>query len=209
MLDKTQFMKLIMLFCFLLLIGLNWNSGFAFITGFFLILFGFGIFIFDKRRKGNTDDNIINKMFEFYKYENISGGFSPAETVQLNLTNFGIAYCFFYLCLVFFGLIMSWLKLTRKGIQNYKISSKALASKRPVYFIYFVFIFLSLLAIFIRSESKKEFIKPFGWSLLIVLFLFSNSLNLLVDSWSCHKIKESDIVQSFDCEEIKINKIDE
>ena len=201
MLDKTQFMKLIMLFCFLLLIGLNWNSGFAFITGFFLILFGFGIFIFDKRRKENTDDNIINKMFEFYKYENIS--------VQLNLTKFGITYCFFYLCLVFFGLIMSWLKLKRKGIQNYKISAKALAIKRPVYFIYFVFIFLSLLAIFIRTESKKQFIKPFGWSVLIVLFLFSNSLNLLVDSWSCDKIKESDIVQSFDCEEIQINKIDE
>lgn len=190
MLENDHYLKLLTLFTFFLGIGLQQNPGFGLITGIFLLFTAIGI-IFYKLEKQN--------IFTF-----IVGGEDILTTI--------IRYVLFYLFLVLFSLIMSWFNLLKDGIQGYKINSITLALKRPVYFIYFSFIFLILITyIFIANvvSLDKEIVKQIIYSLLISFFFFFNYLNLLVESGPCNKINEKDIVQSFDCEEIKINKIDE
>lgn len=180
MLKKKQYLKLLILFTVFLMIGLQQNPGFGVITGVFILFMGFNKSKFGVAADADDDDDKR------------------------------IVYVLFYLFLVFFGLVMSWFNLLKGGIQGYKINSKTLALKRPVYFIYFSFIFL-IITCFITYDiiEIKDIQNQIIYSLFISFFFFFNYLNLLVESGPCNKINEKDIVQSFDCEEIKINKIDE
>lgn len=181
MLEEKQYLKLLILFTVFLMIGLQQNPGFGVITGVFILFMGF--------RKSLLGDSYGRIAVPYLKH---------------------IVCVLFYLFLVFFGLVMSWFNLLKGGIQGYKINSKTLALKRPVYFIYFSFIFLIITFFITKYNIAKDIIlKQIIYSLFISFFFFFNYLNLLVESGPCNKINEKDIVQSFDCEEIKINKIDE
>ena len=184
---ETELKKLVILFCILLIAGLNWNVGFLLITGLFVLFLAAGILFYNH--------NIDNKIFFIFKFYE---GDSKID--------FAVAYSFFYLFLVFFGLIVSWIKITKRGIQGYHIRPKVLALKRPVYFIYFSFIFLITIISYFVKILPDNFKLIFILSIIISLLLIIRDFNLLVDSWN---IKENDIIQSFDCEEIEINKIDE
>ncbi len=61
----------------------------------------------------------------------------------------------------------------------------------------------------IEETNYLALLKIVLYTLIISLFLIHRNLNLLLDSGPCNKINESDIVHSFDCEDIKLNKIDE
>ena len=124
--------------------------------------------------------------------------------------------CLYSIISLFLAFIISWSMLAGSGgRQGYKIKTKLLATKRPAYFGYFVILCLFLILIMednIRDEliyrdERKE-------QILILFFILSGfslitRINLLVNTYDCDNIKEKDLVQSFDCEEIKINKITE
>ena len=153
MLEKKQYLKLLILFTVFLMIGLQQNPGFGVITGVFILFMGF-----NKSKFGVA-----------------------ADAAAADDDDKRIVYVLFYLFLVFFGLVMSWFNLLKGGIQGYKINSKTLALKRPVYFIYFSFIFL-IITFFITYGNIviKDIPKQIIYSLFISFFFFFKYLNLLV-----------------------------
>ena len=206
MLEDEQYMKLLLLFVGGLFFGLPWNNGHYVIIGIWLFFNLLIIISFVTQ----LDENKFFKHLIFvppFQLEEEEG-----ETWDPIIG--GIKYLLFYLFLVFWGLIISWSALTQPGNKNYRITSKTLASKRPVYFIFFSFIILILIVylyIFREQITKNNHIyKIIAYSFVFSLsILIKSKLNLLFDANSCREIKEQNIVQSFDCEELKINKIDD
>ena len=199
MLEDEQYMKLLLLFVGGLFFGLPWNNGHYVTIGIWLFSFliRFISFVIPQ-----LHENIILKHLIFVP--------GAGESAFIG----GIKYLLIYVLLVFWGLIISWSALTQPGNKKYEITSKTLASKRPVYFIYFSFIILILIVYLINFRAEitktKYMYKIIAYSFVFSLsLLIKSKLNLLFDANSCREIKEQNIVQSFDCEELKINKIDD
>lgn len=199
MLDNDQYMKLLLLFVGGLFFGLPFNDGHYVIIGIWLFFF---LIRFISLVIPQLNQNKILKHLIF-----IPQNRAPDQFIS------GIKYLLFYLFLVFWGLIISWSALTQPGNKKYRITSKTLALKRPVYFIYFSFIFLILIVYLYNFRvsliENKYIVKIIAYSFLFSLVLIKSNFNLLFDANSCREIKEQNIVQSFDCEEININKIDD
>lgn len=87
-----------------------------------------------------------------------------------------------------------------------KIPGKVIANKRTWVFVYFGILFLIYVPHIIFNKDKIIEGKMLHILLYFLLSLIPiiNVMNILTNSYKCHKIKETNITQTFSCEDINL-----
>ena len=118
-------------------------------------------------------------------------GFTLAQ-----INDFSKIYIFILAGGLFMSMITSFITM--------KIPGKVIANKRTWVFVYFGILFLIYAPYIIFNKDKiiEGKMLPILLYFLLSLIPIINVMNILTNSYKCHKIKETNITQTFSCEDI-------